>query len=197
MVWQVGNRNLHSIDLHHESIVLWIHLHITVEDHSEYINWSCFLHVVSQPDLDGRMEIDIALTCLQSLQRFDFVPVSGLSSPELQIWVLGCSPEPQPGSKSWASHFCISCCWMWPMCPGPLHTQLEQGERQTHVSYYLSVFVVSLKLVPSMFFTCMSLGNHVGDLLNPVVLVNFQLCCSVPNWQRKRKTHTKFVEGPL
>ncbi len=43
----------------------------------------------------------------------------------------------------------------------------------------------------------MSLSDHVGDLVSPVVFICFQLSSGVSKWQRNRETHTKFVNGPL
>ena len=51
--------------------------------------------------------------------------------------------------------------------------------------------------VPLNGFTCVSLAEHVHDLVAPVSLVCFKLSSSVPVWQRNRETHSKFVNGPL
>lgn len=55
----------------------------------------------------------------------------------------------------------------------------------------------SVRPVPLNIFTCVSLGDHVGDLVNYAVLICFQLCSSVSKWQINRDTHITFDDGPL
>lgn len=43
----------------------------------------------------------------------------------------------------------------------------------------------------------MSLADHVGDGVNPAVLVRQQLQCGVSNRQRNGDRHVFLVDGPL
>lgn len=51
--------------------------------------------------------------------------------------------------------------------------------------------------ITNCIFTCMSLGDHVGEPVSPVALVSIQLSSSVSKRQVNRDTNSKFVNGAL
>lgn len=81
-VWQVANGDFYSIDLHHCSIVLWIHVNITVAKQEEYMNTQIALltsRLIFLDYLDTDMYLHVCdlhvdlvvLLCLVSLQQND------------------------------------------------------------------------------------------------------------------------------